>query len=165
MIRPLAGNDLVERSAALAEQWHEGQEHFFGGDGSYFNVHLAPVAEIVGRLGYGALYIAGAYLHDIREDTAVTDELLLEAGIPSEVVHAVDLMTKRKGQSRDQYLGGILTSRIAIVDKFADSSFNYAWTLLNSPEVNSQKFIERSLGYAYNISILRPRLPDLDNVA
>jgi hypothetical protein len=156
---------LVERSAALAEQWHAGQKHFFGGNDSYFNIHLVPVAKIVRRLGYGALYIAGAYLHDIREDTTITDERLVEEGIPDAVVHAVGLMTKKEGQSHDHYLAAILTSRIATVGKFADSSFNYAWTMLNSPAVSDEKFRARVGTYALNISILRPHLPDVDAVA
>lgn len=161
MVRALEGEELIRASAALAERLHEGQEHFFG-DGSYFEMHLVPVAGIVRRLGYGALYIAGAYLHDAPEDTPVTPEELLAEGMPPGVVYATDLMAKRDGQPHDEYLDGILTSRIATVDKYADSSFNFAWTMVNSPNMSDQDFRSLSGGYAYNISRLRPHLPPIE---
>jgi hypothetical protein len=162
MKRPLAGNELVNRAAALAEQWHEGQHHFFGND-SYFVMHLVPVAEIVRRLGYGPLYIASAYLHDIKEDTAITDEQLLKTGIPLLVVQATNLLAKKAGQPHDQYLTGILTNPLAIVAKFADSSFNFSWTMLNSPQAKDEAFRGWGLEYAYNISVLSPHLPALED--
>lgn len=162
MVRILQGEELVHKAAALAEEWHEGQEHFFG-EGSYFDMHLSPVAAIVRRLGYGAVYIAGAYLHDTKEDTALTDETLITEGMPLNVVHAVNLLAKKDGQPHDDYLEGILTSRIATVDKFADSSFNYSWTILNSPNIADDNFKNWSLEYAHNIQVLRPYLTPLDN--
>ncbi len=161
MKKTLEGGALVERAATIAEEWHEGQEHFFGDD-SYFNMHLVPIAKIVQRLGYGALYIAGAYLHDSKEDTAITDEELLAKGIPTQVVHAIDLMAKKEGQSHDDYLEGILGNPIATVGKFADSSFNYSWTILNSPDIGDDNFRDWGLEYAHNISILRHNLPSVD---
>ena len=157
MTKVLQGEALAVRAASIADQWHEGQEHIFG-DESYFDMHLIPVADTVRRLGYGALYVAGAYLHDIKEDTAITDEQLLAEGIPPSVVDAVNLMAKKDGQPHDQYLEGILTSRIATVGKFADSSFNFSWTMLNSPNISDENFRKWSMEYAYNIATLRPHL-------
>lgn len=156
----LKGERLIETSAQIAELAHMGQDHSFG-NGSYFQMHLEPVANIVRRLGYGAMYIAGAYLHDSLEDTSLTSVQLLEEGIPLDVVHAVELMTK-KGETRDAYLQGILTSSLATVDKFADSDFNLAWTTLNSPNVDDAKFKERTLGYSHNLRVLRPHLPPVE---
>lgn len=160
MNRPLAGDQLVDRAAALAEQWHEGQRHSFGNE-SYFRMHLAPVAGIVRRLGYGALYVATAYLHDIKEDTDVTDEQLSEAGMPLQVVQAANLLAKKEGQPHAAYLAEILRSPQATVGKFADSLYNLAWTALNSPapKVSDGDFREWSLEYADNLGVLRPHLP------
>lgn len=154
------GEDLVEAAARIAESAHMGQDHSFG-SGSYFRMHLEPVANIVRRLGYGATYIAGAYLHDSKEDTALTNSELVEEGIPIDVIHAIDLMTKR-GEPHDIYLQGILESKIATVDKFADSSFNFAWSMVNSPTTEDSKFRERTLKYSHNVSVLRPHLPPVE---
>ncbi len=154
----LKGEALVQKAAEIAERAHEGQLHFFG-DESYFEMHLRPIAGIVKRLGYGALSIAGAYLHDTKEDTDVTDKELLDEGIPAEVVHAVNLLAKRDGQPHDDYLAGIATDPIAIIDKYADSSFNYAWTILSSPNISDDNFRNWGLEYAHNIGVLRAILP------
>ncbi len=148
----------MRKAAGLAERWHDGQEHFFGDD-SYFNMHLRPVADIARRLGYGALFIAGALLHDIGEDTTISDSELEQEGMPPEVIYAVRLLAKQEGRSHEEYLDGILTSPIAVVAKFADSSFNYSWTMLNSPNISDEDFRNWGLEYAHNIAVLRPALP------
>ena len=159
----LQGDKLVTRAAEIAEKWHEGQQHSFGSD-SYFNMHLAPVAKIVRRLGYGAVYIAGAYLHDIKEDTSITDDELEAEGMPVGLVFALNLLAKKDGLAHEEYLRGILTSPIATVDKFADSSFNFSYTLLNSPNIPDQKFREWSLEYLGNLATLGPNLPPVKKV-
>ncbi|MEO8863357.1 MAG: hypothetical protein ABI354_03480 [Candidatus Saccharimonadales bacterium] len=155
----LKGEQLISKAAEIAEKWHDGQVHSFGDD-TYYNMHLKPVADIVTRLGYGAMYVAGAYLHDSKEDTTITDEDLLGEGIPTEVVHAVNLLAKKDGEHHEDYLRGIITSAIATVDKYADSSFNFSWTTLNSPNGDDTKFASRHLEYAHNIAVLRPHLPE-----
>ncbi len=158
MTKPYHGEELVQAASALAERLHEGQEHFFG-DGSYYDMHVHPVATIVRRLGYGAAYIAAAYLHDSIEDTGVTYDGLLREGMPPKVAWAVGLMAKRDGQTHEDYLDRVLASHLSIVGKFADSSFNYSWTMLNSPGISDRDFRDWGLEYAHNIAVLRPRLP------
>lgn len=160
MNKALQGEALINKAAILAEELHAGQEHFFG-EGSYYEMHLAPVATIVRRLGYGALYISAAYLHDSMEDTPVTGKELRGEGIPTEVIHAVDLMAKKDGQAHEEYLEGIISDPISTVGKYADSSFNYSWTILNSPALSDDNFRDWGLEYAYNIAVLRPQLPEI----
>lgn len=160
MNRVLEGEELIRVSAAIAGEAHEGQEHFFG-EGTYFDMHLDPIAGIIRRLGYGAVYITAGYLHDSKEDTPITDEELLAEGIPADAIHAINLLAK-KGEAHDDYLAGILTSKIATVGKYADSSFNFSWTVLNSPTIPDDKFRDWSLEYAHNLSVLRPNLPAVE---
>jgi hypothetical protein len=162
MTEVLTGEALVKKSAEIAERAHEGQEHFFGAN-SYFEMHLEPIAGIVRRLGYGGLFIATAYLHDIKEDTPIEDRELVDGGIPLEVVYAVNLLAKKEGQTHDDYLAGIVSDPLATVGKFADSSFNYSWTVLNSPSIGDDNFRDWGLEYAHNISVLRPVLPPIDS--
>ncbi len=161
MTQPLEGEALVIKAAQIAEKAHEGQAHHFGND-SYFKMHLEPIANIVRRMGYGALYVAGGYLHDIKEDTTITDEELIAEGMPLELVQAMNIIGKIPGQLHEDYMAGILLNKIAIVDKFADSSFNFAWTILNSSKSADQNFIERALEYSANIALLRHHLPHVD---
>jgi len=151
---------LILNAADLAKKWHEGQVHTFGNE-SYFNMHLKPIAEIVKRLGYGAEYIAVAYLHDIKEDTSITDDELLASGIPKDLVEAINLLAKKDNQSHEDYLKAILTSPIAIVVKYCDSSFNFSSTMLNSADISEADFIRRSSKYAHNIATLAPMLPKI----
>ncbi|HSX30882.1 MAG TPA: hypothetical protein VLE99_03110 [Candidatus Saccharimonadales bacterium] len=160
----LEGDALVERMRSIAREGHHGQEHSFG-DGSYFDMHVEPVAWDVRRLGYGATYIATAYGHDLFEDTAVTAEDLSAERIPTVVIHGIELVTKQgklTPAEHEAYLEGILTDWHAIVAKYADSSRNFAWTILNSPHISDEKFAAWSLEYAHNLAVLRPALPPLD---
>ena len=60
-------DDLVERAADYARRVHSGDVRK-GADVSYFEGHLAPVAEIVRGDGGDDIQIAAAYLHDAAED-------------------------------------------------------------------------------------------------
>lgn len=158
MITPLSGERLVQKAADIAEQWHDGQAHGFGED-SYFNMHLVPIAGIVRRLGYGAIYVACGLLHDIKEDTSITDDQLEDEGMPLNLIYSTNLLAKT-GELHRIYLNKILSDKVATVGKFADSSFNFAWTILNSPTVPDSKFNSRALEYSHNITVLRPALPE-----
>jgi (p)ppGpp synthase/HD superfamily hydrolase len=63
-------------------------------------------------------------LHDVVEDTEVTFEGLREAGMPEDVVAAVDCVTKRKGEAYDDYLDRIAGNPIARRVKLADLEDN-----------------------------------------
>ena len=163
MTHPLYGEELILKASEIAAREHANQTHFFGGE-SYHRMHLEPIADIIRRLGYGAMYIASGFLHDVKEDTPITDEELASEGIPEQVIQSVNLLAKQKGQPHEEYIEGILSSPIATVSKFADSSFNYSWTILNSPDISDENFKQWSLEYAHNISVLRPALPSVDTV-
>ncbi len=163
--RELSGDVLIERAAEIAREAHKGQEHFFG-EGSYFEMHVFPVSKIVRRLGYGALFVAGALLHDVPEDTEVTLDDLLEQGIPRVVVQATDLMNKKEGQTQEDYINGIKKSPIAVVGKYVDSAFNFSWTILNSSDISDINHASWSFEYLSNMTELRPLLPwNLGDVA
>lgn len=93
-----------------------------GGD-SFFN-HLARVAK--GVEAYGEKYIHTAWLHDIVEDTPVTLEDLDELGYHLDILTAVDLLTKRKGEKYGDYLDRLIAAKnpIALVVKISDQIDN-----------------------------------------
>ena len=65
-----------------------------------------------------------AYLHDVIEDTPYQLSDLEEAGFSSEIIKAVDLLTRKDGQSYKQYLKLVKTNELARVVKLADLKHN-----------------------------------------
>jgi (p)ppGpp synthase/HD superfamily hydrolase len=65
-----------------------------------------------------------ALLHDIIEDTYITESHLEALRYPSEVIEVVKLLTYNKSESREYYYQKIKTNKIARIVKFADISHN-----------------------------------------
>lgn len=80
--------DLVSKAKAIAEYFHLGQ-YRQGGCEPYFN-HLERVASHFA----GGPIKAAAWLHDILEDTVVTEETLQKHSIPEEVIQTVKILTR-----------------------------------------------------------------------
>lgn len=71
--------------------------------------------------------IAAAWLHDVVEDSEVTAQELIEAGIPQRVVDAVVLLTKAPGLDDDgvrEYYRKLVADPIARAVKIADNTDN-----------------------------------------
>ena len=101
---------------------------------------------------------AVAVLHDVLEDTAVTAEELREANLSSEVVDAVTALTRRSGQTYEQYIEQVAGNAIARSVKLADLADNLANNkrLTRRPDVVAR--IER-----YERAIRRLQAPDVAN--
>ncbi|TWT85750.1 GTP pyrophosphokinase [Posidoniimonas polymericola] len=112
---------LVDLAEQIAVRSHAGQ---FRRDG------VTPYVEhpraVVARVGDSPNLIATAWLHDVLEDTDETRESLLAAGVPAEVVDAVELLTKSPGVAYEAYLSAILGNPIAREVKIADMLSNLA---------------------------------------
>jgi hypothetical protein len=66
-----------------------------------------------------------AYLHDVLEDTQVTAETLIYAGIPPALVLVVKALTHRKNEPRMDYYARVLTGGdLAVEVKLADIEDN-----------------------------------------
>ncbi len=65
-----------------------------------------------------------AVLHDVVEDTHCTLADLRKRGIPDEVVQAVDCLTKRTGESYDNFIQRVKTNAISRKVKLADLADN-----------------------------------------
>ena len=64
-----------------------------------------------------------SYLHDVLEDSGETEEGL-KALFPSHIVDAVVAITKKQGQSYDDYLGQVKANEMALAVKLADIEDN-----------------------------------------
>lgn len=110
----------LDHWTALAQQIatgaHAGQERTNGSP--YINHPARIAAKAPDRLK------PIAWLHDVPEDTNITIGVLKEAGFPSYIIQAVDLLTHRKGDSNMMYWTKILTNPDAIAIKLLDIQDN-----------------------------------------
>jgi (p)ppGpp synthase/HD superfamily hydrolase len=65
-----------------------------------------------------------AVLHDVVEDTPTSFSVLRQHGCPESIVSAVDALTKRQGESREEYCARIASNPLALVVKRADIADN-----------------------------------------
>ena len=97
----LAITESVERARRLAQAAHAGQVDKAGRD--YYESHLLDVHRRVVIYGGNADEQAAAWLHDVVEDTPVTELDLLSAGFSDTTVLIVHLMTKQEGEDPALY--------------------------------------------------------------
>ena len=122
----------------IAEKAHTGQRRFNGEP--YIN-HCFRVAANVGDC---YLRKATAMLHDVVEDTDITLSDLVEHGLNSFVIDAVDSLTKQRNQAYRAYIERLSKNRIATDVKIADLCDNMNVTQL--PKVD-KKAIARNEKY------------------
>lgn len=120
----------VELARAVATVAHHGQVDKAG---LPYVGHPGRVAEIVEARHAAGLISAGqpswvalpaAWLHDVLEDTELTGEDLMAAGISGRVVSCVTLLTRTRGQSSEDYYAAIAADSMARAVKLADIEDN-----------------------------------------
>ena len=122
--------EQVAIARAIAVMAHRGQKY---GTRDYFLAHSWPVAVEVTRLTQGDEYsIAAAYLHDVLEDTGITEPQLRKAGVDLPVIRLVHTLTRSKAAERyDEYIERLINSERAVRQiKLADLTVN----LRNGPK-------------------------------
>ena len=94
---------------------------------------------------------AVAYLHDVIEDTELTLEDLSEYGFSKEVIEAVDIITKKRGEDYQSYLNSVKKNKLARAVKLADLRHNSDLTRLAKV---TEKDIKRKEKYQKAIDFL-----------
>jgi (p)ppGpp synthase/HD superfamily hydrolase len=72
------------------------------------------------RPAAGEHVVAVAFLHDVVEDTAATLDDLRALNFPERVVEAVDALTRREGETPDDYYVRVRANRDALAVKLMD---------------------------------------------
>ena len=108
---------MVDLALSIARQAHEGQLDKAGVDYIEHPIYVASQVDTEEEK-------AVALLHDVLEDSPITAEELLIAGLPVEVVTAVKLLTKKPMQDYQAYLETVKTNPLARVVKLADLKHN-----------------------------------------
>jgi (p)ppGpp synthase/HD superfamily hydrolase len=93
--------DVAERARCLAQAAHAGQLDKAGND--YFESHLVDVCRRVVSYGGDIDEQAAAWLHDVVEDTAVTELDLLASGFSDKTLLMVHLMTNQEAEDPEVY--------------------------------------------------------------
>ena len=94
---------------------------------------------------------AVAYLHDVIEDTTLTLLDLKKEGFSKNIIEAVDILTKKKGQDYQSYLNLVKTNELARVVKLADLRHNSDLTRL---PLITEKDLERNKKYSSALTFL-----------
>ena len=108
---------MLELALSIATEAHRGQ---FDKAGIDYIEHPIFVASQVDSEKEKAV----ALLHDVIEDSSVTAEELLNAGLPETVVTAVQILSKKKGQDYQTYLKTVKSNPLARAVKLADIKHN-----------------------------------------
>lgn len=137
---------MLELALSIATKAHRGQ---FDKAGIDYIEHPIFVASQVDSEEEKAV----ALLHDVIEDSSVTAEELLNAGLSETVVTAVQILSKKKGQDYQTYLKTVKSNPLARAVKLADLKHNSDLLRL---ETITDKDLERLEKYKKTIDYLSP---------
>lgn len=135
---------MLELALSIATEAHRGQ---FDKAGVDYVEHPIYVASQVDSEEEKAV----ALLHDVIEDSSVTAEELLNAGLPETVVTAVQILSKKKRQDYQTYLKTVKSNSLARAVKLADLKHN---SDLSRLETITDKDLERLEKYKKAIDYL-----------
>lgn len=120
-----AEQSMVDLALSIARKAHEGQLDKAGVDYIEHPIYVASQVDTEEEK-------AVALLHDVIEDSPVSAEGLLQAGLPETVVTAVQVLTKKKEQDYQTYLETVKKNPLARVVKLADLKHNSDLSRLSS---------------------------------
>ena len=120
-----AEQSMVDLALSIARKAHEGQLDKAGVDYIEHPIYVASQVDTEEEK-------AVALLHDVIEDSPVSAEELLQAGLPETVVTAVQVLTKKKEQDYQTYLETVKKNPLARVVKLADLKHNSNLSRLSS---------------------------------
>ena len=114
--------DIIKEAQWIAGIAHQDQ-YRRDGKTPYIR-HVEDVVKRLQRQEQPDSLIAAAWLHDVIEDSNITVRNLHECGIPDNVIIAVDALTKKAGQSYQEYLSIVKNNQIARIVKISDMLSN-----------------------------------------
>jgi (p)ppGpp synthase/HD superfamily hydrolase len=125
----------LERAIAIAAAAHAGQVDKAG------QPYILHPLRVMLRVATEHERMA-AVLHDVVEDTDVTLHALAAEGFASEVIAAVEALTKRPGESRMQAAERAAANPIARVVKLSDNAENMDLSRIANPTAEDYARLE-----------------------
>jgi GTP diphosphokinase / guanosine-3',5'-bis(diphosphate) 3'-diphosphatase len=126
----------LTRAIALAEHAHRGQVDKAGKP--YIEHPLRVMQSMQTEMGRIV-----AVLHDAVEDSDLSLDQLTEAGFNTEIVTAIDAITKRAGEAYETYLERVMANPIALQVKIADMSDNMNIARIADPTPKDWQRLEK----------------------
>jgi len=117
---------MLERAIAIAAAAHTGQVDKAG------QPYILHPLRVMLRVTSEHERIA-AVLHDVVEDTDVSLDRLIAEGFPSEVISAVEALTKRPGESRMDAAHRAAANEVSRKVKLADNAENMDLSRIQNP--------------------------------
>ena len=136
---------LQELAVSIATKAHSGQVDKAG---SPYIKHPLLVASAFSD----EPHIVVALLHDVVEDTDITLAQLTSYGFPSDIIQAIDAITRRQGESYTEYLTRVRANSIAREVKLADLRHNMDLSRISHP---TQKDYTRLEKYKSAVALLK----------
>ena len=118
---------MMRDAARYSYTWHATQ--LYDDIYDYFNYHVRGVVEKYREMfGADSVGVCVSYLHDVIEDTDCELFMVME-NFGDEVADAVDAITKRKCETKSQYIDRCKENKIARDVKICDSIFNMEYSV------------------------------------
>ncbi len=136
-MRLLEESENVSKALKIATRAHKGQLDKAGEP--YIN-HPKTVARMLGTEDAQTV----ALLHDVIEDTSVTPNDLRKAGFSDDIITALDCLTQREGEMRQEYIMRVAENLLATLVKLSDLKHNQELSRIKNP---SEKDFERVARY------------------
>lgn len=140
---------MLTEAIAIAAKAHRGQVDKGG------NPYILHPLRVMMRCESEITRIC-AVLHDVIEDTTVTFDYLREQGFSDEIIAALDCLTKRKGESYDDFVTRILPNKTACQVKLADLIDNMDLGRIENPGREDEARIQKYKLAAKRISEALP---------
>ena len=139
--------DRIKLAQEVCKEAHEGQ---FRRTGEPYFTHPFTVADMLNNEDEKIV----AYLHDVLEDTSIDAydvyakfvDAGMDAGKAMDMVHDIELLTKKKGQDYADYLNAVCISKVATKVKIADMVHN----LSCDPTVKQKKKYREGVSFLLN---------------
>ena len=128
--------NIVDKALEIAIKAHKGQRDLAGVD---YIEHPKAVANLVNSDEEKAV----AYLHDVLEDTYITEKDLLQIGIPNNIVLAVKVLTKEKNEPYTKYIERVKENKLASTVKIADLQHNMNLSRIPNPRKRDYERLEK----------------------
>jgi len=104
-----------------------------------------------------------AVLHDVVEDTDITLDDLRAEGFSEEVLVALDHLTKRAGESYEDFISRVLQNKIACRVKIADLADNMDLMRIPNPTAKDKERLKKYAIAADRITEVLPGVEEIPN--
>jgi hypothetical protein len=134
--RENAGMATLKDAIALATKAHHGQKDKGGAD------YITHPLRLMSKMTTDEEKMT-AVLHDVVEDTSITLDDLRAAGYPQAVIDALDLLTRRKTETYEEFIVRIKPNALARKVKLADLEDNMNLSRLPNPQPKDYERVEK----------------------